>query len=874
MEPESKNKTMDVTTLKGEVIYFIVSKEKQLGGKMDAVLQFNRMTFDSETGKFKQKFSGKFILKQKSSSLQIVACCCAIDSRTGQNAPCILLEKHRKAHSKFRYSLLMLHSSNQVEQCLDFELDYELKVNVTLLTGPSVLWSCGNQVYYISSETNGFFKIPISFTAVKWIGEISDGDIIVLGVRKTIEPVKTDEISISHADKLIWGCEFVTYSLQKRENFCISHHFIPHAYSCVVTSILICPSEEIDDQIKTIVVATTCKKQLVLFENCVPKNVCQLPFDESHKIKVVTTGRENCFFLVSSKAGRVCAVSKESWQVVAVWQEIWTVQLDDFLGIGTEQILLLPSAACTIEDCFKSFVLTDLGEFNHNVNSGHAEDNGTQPYDKGHVNYYHTVQALEARLQLGLASLEELQQLLRAKERVLLQSTKALTSLIEGKQSTLPQAEEEGLVSLWNEEQLDLRPLVEQACPTSQVLNYPVQKIWQRIVDSSWIVGIQLSESVSLNFDYLSLSLVMDHDFTAAPVIQSQSKVLKVSRSPVLASFHQYPSEPPLKKPRLEMQDIHALRSSHKEDPCFRTYKDHTQTITVVTDLSPLLIYNNIHCCVLLHGTMGPIQKTESTNREKIISCGRVSLNLEDIWNEKYAINLLQNPLLCTGNAVEDFYGTVAASRRSSFRIFSPDYTLTRVKDWLLGSMQCDPLKICPEYLLCSKSGPLQGILLNWHPQNPFQGILTVLCRNQSFLLMFLHGLIKILPQGCVVTHVSAGTEDQIADMLGCALEQECLAFRNVITSAISETENAFTMRAKTEKKQNILVHTPLLNSEEKVQEYRAKFQIEQEQSTLGMNLSITGFQYREITKKLTGVQLNTDSSAWRLGRFYSSVYI
>ncbi|XP_048448612.1 Fanconi anemia group B protein [Rhincodon typus] len=216
----------------------------------------------------------------------------------------------------------------------------------------------------------------------------------------------------------------------------------------------------------------------------------------------------------------------------------------------------------------------------------------------------------------------------------------------------------------------------------------------------------------------------------------------------------------------------------------------------------------------------------------------------------------------------------MATSQRSSFRIFSPDYTLTRVKAWLLGSMQCEPLKICPEYLLCSKSGPLQGILLNWHPQNPFQGILTVFCRNQSCLLMFLHGLIRVLPQGCVVTHISAGTEDQIADMLGCALEQECLAFRNVITSAISETENDFTMTTKTEKKQNVLFHIPSINSEEGVQEYRAKFRIEQEQSTLGMNLSITGFQYREITKKLTALQLNTDSSAWRLGRFYNSVYI
>ncbi|XP_067848787.1 Fanconi anemia group B protein [Heptranchias perlo] len=873
MELESINKTVNVTSLKGEVISFILSKEKHPGGKNDTVLQFKRMTFDSETGKFIQKFAGKSSTNQKSSFSEIIASSCAIDSRTGQTAPCILLKKHKKGHSKFGYVLLMLHNSNEIEHRLNFELEYEMKENVTLLIGPSVFWSCGDQVHYASVESNGILSIPISFTAVKWIGEVSDGDIIVLGTRKPAGSMKNDETSVSKADKLVWGSEFIAYSFEKKNLH--SHHFIPHAYSIVVTHILICPVEEIDNQIKTTIVASTCKKQLVLFENCVPKNVCQLPFEEACEIKMATTGRENCLFLVSSRAGSICAVSKESWQVAAVWQDVWSVQLDDFLSIGTEQILLLSMATSTVEDCLKDFILTDLGEFNYTVNYGHAEEKRVQTNDIAHVNYHHTVQALEARLQSGLASLEELQHLLRAKERVLLQSSKALTNLIEGKQCTLPDAEEEGLVSLWHEEESDLELLVEETCSTNQALNHPAQKVWQRIVDGSWIVGVQLSGSVSVTFDYVSLSLVMDHDlFNAAPLIQSHSKVLKLSKSRVSPPFPQYPAEPPLKKPRLEMQDIKDLSSCRKEDIYFQIYKDLTQTITVVTNLSPLLVSNNIHCSVLLHGTMDPTQKSELTKRETILQCGRVSLNLEDIWNEKYAINLLQNPLLCTDKAVEDFYATVATSQRSSFRIFSPDYTLAQVKDWLLGPMQCEPLKICPEYLLCSKRGPLQGILLNWHLQNPFKGTLTVLCRSQSFLLMFLHGLIGVLPQGCVIIHMSTGTEDQMTDILGCALEQETSAFRNFITSTISEAESEFTMRAKAEKKQNILPSAPLLDSEEKLQEYREKFHIEQERNILGMNLSITGPLYREITKKLTDMQLNTDSSAWRLSRFHSSFSI
>ncbi|XP_069746029.1 Fanconi anemia group B protein isoform X2 [Narcine bancroftii] len=725
MELESFKKNVNVTTLNGEVILFIMSKEKHPSGKTVAMLQFKRMTFDSESGKFMKKFEGKYIPNQKKSYSQIIACGCAIDSRTGKNCPCILLKKQKKG-SKFGYMLLMLQNSNTFEQHMDFELDYEMKENLTLLTGPSVYWSCGNQVLHVSPQTNGILNIPISLTAVTWIGEISDGHVIILGAKKATGPIKHDETEVSQADKQIWGSEFISYSINNKK-LC-THHFIPNAYSTVVTHILICSSNDTENQLKTTIIATTCKNQLVMFENCVSKNVCQLPFEDACEIKMAKTGRENCLFLVSSQAGSVCTVSKENWQVVAVWQGIWSVQLDDFLRVGTEQILLFSSGTSTIEDCLEDFILTDLGEFHYTVNSGLAEEKGIQINNSAHVNYHLTIQALEARLQSGLASLKELKHLLRAKERVLLQSSKALINLIQGKQTRLPSADEEGLVSLWHEEDSDQQLFTEEICSTNQALNHPVEKIWQRIVDSHWIVGVQISESTALIFDSVSLSLVMDPDpLNNASLIQSQSKIVKLRKPGVSPSFSQYPVEPPLKKSRLDFLDTKKLISCHKEDLHFQMYKDLTRTVTVITKLSPLLAYNNIHCSVLLHGMMmGSTQKTELTKVGMISFCGKVSLNLEDIWNEKYATILLQNHLLCADEAVEDFCAILATSQRSYFRIYSPDYTLAPVKEWLLGSMQCELLNINAEYWLCLK----MGFLLNWHLQNPFKGILTVIWRK------------------------------------------------------------------------------------------------------------------------------------------------
>lgn len=870
MELESIQKNMNVTTLNGEMITFIMSKKKHQSGKSVTVLQFQRMMFDSESGNFMKKFAGTYITNRKSSYSQIIACSCAIDSRTGQNCPCILLKMHKK-HSKFGYILLLLHNSNEIEHHLDFELDYEIKEKLTLLTGPSVYWNCGNHILHISLQTNGILNIPISFTAVIWIGEISDGDVVTLGARKAAGPVKNYDSAVTKADKQIWGSEFVTYSIKKK-TMC-SHHLIPNAYSTVVTHILICTLNDTDSQLKTTVIAITCKHQLVMFENCHPMNVCQLPFEDACEIKMVATGRENHLFIVTSGAGTVCAVSKENWQVVSVWQDVWSVQLDDFLGVGTEQMLLLSRGTYTIEDCLKNFILTDLGEFNYSIKSGLADEEEIQINNTAHVNYHHTVQALEARLQSGLASLKELKHLLRVKERVLLQSSKALINLIDRNQSPLPSAEEEGLVSLWHEEDSDLQFSTEATCSVNQTLNYPVQKIWQRVVDGSWIVGVQLSESNTLKFDWVSLSLVINPDLlNTATVIQSQSKVVKLSKFGVSASFPQYPVEPPSKKSRMDLQDIMDLSSCHEEDQCSQIYKDLTQTITVVTNLSPLLAYNNIHCSVLLHGMMmDSTQKNELTKIGLISPCGKISLNIEDIWNENYITFLLQNPLLCTDKTIEDFYAIVATSQRSYFRIFSPDYTLAPVKDWLFGPMQCEPLKIYPEYWLCFK----MGILLKWHLPNPFKGILTILWRNQSFLLMFLRGLTGILSQRCEVTHMSTGPDDQKIDIFGRALEQETLAFRNCITSAIIEADNVFTMRTKAENKQNTCQqNTSLLDSEVKLQEYRQMFQIEREQSILGMNLSITVPQYREITKNLTNMQLNTDDFACGVSRSHTSFSI
>ena len=65
----------------------------------------------------------------------------------------------------------------------------------------------------------------------------------------------------------------------------------------------------------TEVLAATSEKQLVRFEDGVPRDVCPLPFDAPEDLRVADTGRN----------GRLIAVSFDQGHVAAVWEDAFQV---------------------------------------------------------------------------------------------------------------------------------------------------------------------------------------------------------------------------------------------------------------------------------------------------------------------------------------------------------------------------------------------------------------------------------------------------------------------------------------------------------------------------------------------------------------------
>ncbi|NXE37114.1 FANCB protein, partial [Ptilorrhoa leucosticta] len=863
----------------GEILVFQLSKPKHAEEADDRTMNLcvRRMVFNRDTKLFVQKSSGVFSMHASDSKIEMICCSCTTDSRTGIILPCILMKK--KKQNNVKYFVLLLHSSNQFEQSFYFKLDYELKEDIRLLAGPSVLWRHANKLFYISSNTCVVESAPIQLSSVVWTGEIVGEGTVVLGIRAACPPETEDADGFSLSDRAIWGSEFFGYAIQTQKML-TGTCFMPHAYGRVVSSVYICKSERWKKQLRISLVAITHKNQLIWFQNGVPKGVCELPFEKPRSVKPAVTSSNDLLFVVSFASGNSCVVQRrDSLQVASKWQKVKCVLVDDFIGSGSEQLLLLFKDDSNT-DVLSTFKITDLGEVNYASDINYKRD---VPATEGlQENGLLTVQALETRLQAGWTSVRELQQHLGLQKRVILESCRALIDLVEERTHILPNAKEvkcrrwarsllnsakpfEGLVSLWDDVENPPHSLSKETSLASQVPEHFTEELWQRVVGDSLVVGVKLTESFYLSLSDVSLSLVMDQDFSSiSPIIKCQSKIIKLNKAFSALAVSSSQIEPPPKKMKL---DLHSKQDLKKDLPkrSSRIQLDGAKTVTAVTSLSPLLAFHHVCCVVLLHARKQNHQNDSLQQSKKItVLCGKILLSLDDISNGRYSVKMLRDNSYCTGS-VEDILAVLAASVRFSFQIQSSDCTLTPVSSWLLGEMECTPFKECQDNIFCHKAGNVYGTIFNWTLKNPFEGVLTVFCRNLTVLFQCLHSLIRVLPPSCSVKLLRYGSKAVLTEQLALGLEKEMLTLKNSLFLKETKAENSLAWGNESGKKINNAPLASLLDTEEGVQQFRKKFQNEREESVRSMNQTVNGALYQKIALKIAEAQLSSDTIVWRL---------
>ncbi|KAM6096117.1 Fanconi anemia group B protein isoform 2-T3 [Chlamydotis macqueenii] len=818
----------------GEVLIFHLSKTKHVEGAADKTMNLcvRRMAFNRDTKLFVQKSSGVFSMRASHLKTEIICCSCTTDSRTGIILPCVLMKK-KKRNNVVKYLLLLLHSSNQFEQSFHFKLDYELKEDIRLFTGPSVLWRHANKLFYISSDTCTVQSAPVQLSSVVWTGEIEDEGTVVLGIRTACLPESEDEDEFSISDRAIWGTEFFGYTVETQKML-TGTCFMPHAYSRVVSSVYVCKNGMLKKQLRISLVAVTHKNQLLWFQDGLPKGVCELPYEKPCSVKAAVTSSNDLLFIVSFASGNICVVQRRgSLQVASKWQKVKSVLVDDFVGSGSEQLLLLFKDDSST-DALSTFQITDLGEVNYAA---------------------------------GCTSVRELQQHLRLKKRVILESCRALMDLVEGRTHVLPTAKEEGLVSLWDDVENPPHSLSKETSSASPVPERFIEKLWQRVVGDSLVVGVKLTESFYLSLSDVSLSLVMDQDFSSiSPIIKCRNKIIKLNKAFSALAVSSYQIEPPPKKMKL---DLHSKKDLKKEFPkrCSSVQLDGAKTVIAVTSLSPLLAFHRVCCIVLLHAKKQKRRHGSLQESKRIaVLCGKILLTLEDISNGKYSVKMLRDNRYCTGS-MEDILAVLAVSVRFSFQIVSSDCTLTPVNSWLLGEMECTPFKECHDNIFCHKAGNVYGTVFKWTLKNPFEGVLTLFCRNLTVLFQCLHSLTRVLPPSCDVKLLRSGSRGVLTEQLALALEKEMLMLRTFFFSKESKAENSLTWGNEPSKKISDAPVASLLDSEEGVQQFRKKLQNEREESVLSMNQTMNGALYQEIALKIAEAQLSSDMIVWRLSK-------
>lgn len=256
-----------------------------------------RLSFDRTSQTFSvTDHNTHLIHRENSSETHIVHCASAFDVQLRQKVACVLLRICKKRTSAFKYMLYSIEGELHAE----FALPYEIRDHVSILQGPTLIWSHENSVFYVSSQSGGVKEVPIPFKSIKFIGELP------LRKRKIVVQGTTNDSS---------DVKNTLYFIEDADRRCDAACFVPNAYVSVMQCMMVLSAEEDGGSFKSRVLAATSTRQLVRFEDGLPRDVCALPYEHPLSVQMVHTRRNERLVVVSFSHGNVCAVWSHTFQV-------------------------------------------------------------------------------------------------------------------------------------------------------------------------------------------------------------------------------------------------------------------------------------------------------------------------------------------------------------------------------------------------------------------------------------------------------------------------------------------------------------------------------------------------------------------------------
>uniref|UniRef100_A0A8C2ZUV9 FA complementation group B n=1 Tax=Cyclopterus lumpus TaxID=8103 RepID=A0A8C2ZUV9_CYCLU len=341
-----------------KIILFDCKRASATNDSDRSELTFCSLSFEREVNAFLKAADGAAVVSRKRSArVDVVTCKSVLHGQKRVTTPCILVTKKSEKGLSFQYSLLTLSSSNRLESCMEFKLPYQMKEGVSVLQGPTVVWSHAGDVFHVSLQTGEVRQMPVQMSHCV-IGELPlhKEQIFVLGLQNL-----PGQSSNTHSTSQSRG-----YFVESGQVF-DGNMMLPPPYVCIARCILVLSAEQVGDVVTSTVVVATSNQQLVFFESGILKDVCQLPFEQPEHIQLVNTGRNGCLLVISFHQGNVCALWKETFQIASHWSSVSSVHVDDFLGCGTDQMLLVFKDCGITEQPLQTFLLTDLCGISYSV---------------------------------------------------------------------------------------------------------------------------------------------------------------------------------------------------------------------------------------------------------------------------------------------------------------------------------------------------------------------------------------------------------------------------------------------------------------------------------------------------------------------------
>ncbi|KAL1766910.1 Fanconi anemia group B protein isoform X1 [Sigmodon hispidus] len=833
----------------GEILVFYLSKGDFEDFEMTTdtcALYVKRMIFDRETETFVLISTGFLNIKENPSHLKILCCKCVSDFRTRINLPCILMQ-YAQYNSTFKYYILFLHNPNVFEKYLSFKLNHALDESLEVFDGPIVFWQYLNKFFYISSQIGKVTNISVKLSSIEWVGEIENFGIVFLGLAEPPEAICTHKLSES--DYEFSNSNLCAYVLKTQEM--LSHtYLIPLAYSSVVTHVHVYAAEMVNSQLRMSLIALTKKNQLVWFQNGIPERVCQLPFLDPRSVQILDAGKETRFFIVSFNS-KACAVSEKKFKVVAKWEQLSLVLINDFVGVGTEQALIIFEDGLNA-DQLTSFAITDFVRISYSTKPLDCSEDPLA--EEEHENYYLVLPGLEAQLKASFVYLNKLKKHISLKDKVIKNSWTDLLNSIYEKVDSMSSDEEDNLVPFCDEDENSIHTPEEKLSENFQEPKPIVEQTWCRILDDNLIVGMKVT-SLKPSPNKMILSLIMDQgNMSSFQLMKCQSQVTRLS----INSFPEAYLMPVETGP--DIKRIKLSSGSKEEENSFcgqSSMAESVHIITTVTSLSPLLVLNKL-CCTLLLNISG--RDNDNSTVHDYIICGNLDFNLQDLFSMNH---LLEFPKMKSIEHMEDLLSVLAALHKYCFLVTTPSHAPNLMKVWLLKHLKCEIINEFREIYLYKKLRSC-GALFSWEPRTTFEGILTVYCRNQGVLFQCLDHLIKVLPEKCLFKYLKLGNEDFLTDHLSYTLEMELVTFCSLSTAAFEYVRDGCTPEYKTSKMNNSATAT----SEGKVKIRLHKQEVQRERLLKDLNLKVNGDSYVEMTLALAEVQLKSDLIAEKLENF------